>query len=95
MRARGVTVLISQTPISEDYYQRHGPALEALHNQLTQAFPGALIARPPREYTFPSSMIFDTDYHLNQEGRQRRSEMLAQDILQHIPGGCGGSISAN
>lgn len=38
----------------------------------------------PNDYLFPSDYMFDTIYHCNEKGEQKRSELLANDILNNI-----------
>lgn len=34
----------------------------------------------PREYVFPSKLMFDTIYHCNSEGERVRTELLIEDL---------------
>ena len=88
LHARGVTVLVSHTSVSEDYYRQYQAQIEALDAQLASTSGLVMTARKARDYVFPRSQMFDTDYHLNAEGRRRRSEMLADDILASTNGAC-------
>ncbi|KCZ87533.1 hypothetical protein HHI_15828 [Hyphomonas hirschiana VP5] len=80
MNTRGVNVMISWTPIIDDYYARHTAEIERLNAQMEE-IPSFLIPRPARDFVFPPSQHFDTVYHLNAEGRAIRSKMVADDIV--------------
>ena len=80
MNARGVHVMISWTPIIDEYYSRHSAEIERLNAEM-EAIPSFLIPRPARDFVFPPSQHFDTVYHLNAEGRAIRSKMVADDIV--------------
>ena len=79
MEAKDVQVMISWTPIIEDFYAQHKDEIERLNAQM-DATPGFLIPRPARDFVFPPTQHFDTAYHLNAEGRAIRSRMVADDI---------------
>jgi hypothetical protein len=88
MKARGVTVLISHTPIIRRYYMQHRESIDRLHETMAHAAP-LTVTRPPSEFVFDASQMFDTVYHLNKEGRRLRSEMVAEDIIRRT-GACLG-----
>ena len=79
MEQKDVRVMVSWTPIIEDFYEQHKDEIERLNAQM-DATPGFLIPRPARDFVFPQSQHFDTAYHLNAEGRAIRSRMVADDI---------------
>lgn len=91
MAARGVTVLISQTPISQAYHDRNAEALAALHGRLKAAPSLTFIPRPARDYAFPPALMFDTDYHVSGQGRARRTDLLAEDLLPFVRNICPSS----
>jgi hypothetical protein len=92
MEARGVRVVMSYTPLMRSFYDQHTAPLQAVHEQLAADLPG-LVARPPQDYVFDENLFFDTVYHLNGEGREIRSALLAGDIASGNPTTCGGPQS--
>lgn len=80
MTSRGVKVMVSWTPIAEDFYARHKTEIERLNSQMA-AIPEFNMPRPARDFVFPASQHFDTVYHLNAEGRAIRSKILTDDIV--------------
>jgi hypothetical protein len=83
MNAKGVKVMVSWTPIIDDFYNRHTAEIERLSAKMS-AIPEFNIARPAHDFVFPASQHFDTVFHLNAEGRAIRSEMLTEDILSEF-----------
>jgi hypothetical protein len=82
LRDQGVDVLVSYTPIVDDYYRRHAGPIDALYSALRKAEPIVALG-PPSRYVFERGMMFDTVYHLNAQGRRLRTERLAGDIARH------------
>ncbi|PKP80777.1 MAG: hypothetical protein CVT79_13415 [Alphaproteobacteria bacterium HGW-Alphaproteobacteria-18] len=80
MNARGVRVMISWTPLMDDFYDRHSKEIDRLNAEMA-AVPEFLIPRPASGFRFDKKLHFDTVYHLNENGRPIRSQMLADDIL--------------
>jgi hypothetical protein len=77
---RGVAVMISFTPVIQDFYVEQRKEIDRISAELA-ANPKLKVPRPASEFVFPSSQHFDTVYHLNAEGRAIRSRMLADDII--------------
>jgi hypothetical protein len=80
MDARGVRVMISWTPLMDDFYDRHSSEIDRLNAEMASV-PEFLIPRPASGFRFEKKLHFDTVYHLNEHGRPIRSAMLAEDIL--------------
>jgi hypothetical protein len=83
MTARGVSVVMSYTPVTKTYYARHGAQLEALHRDVVLKA-GLNAPSPPSAYVFDDSVFFDTVYHLNAQGRQTRTERLIGDVRRQL-----------
>lgn len=79
MEARGVSVMISYTPLMVSYYEQHKLELDQAYQAMRQSVP-ASVANVPSAYVYGSNMFFDTVYHLNAVGRSLRTRSLAQDI---------------
>jgi hypothetical protein len=90
MRARGVDVLLSHTPVERNYYERHARSINTLYQALAGEKPITVLS-PPSRYIFERNMMFDTVYHLNGDGRRLRTEQLAEDVANHYKRGkvCG------
>jgi hypothetical protein len=79
MNARGVTVAISYTSTSQDFYRRHKQRIDELHTLLTQS-PPLLVPSPPSDFVFPEAWFFDTVYHVNARGRVARTRKVVSDL---------------
>jgi hypothetical protein len=75
---RGIQVLLSYPSYEEGSFAASRELIHALDRTLREA-PLGVISRP-ETYCFPRSFFYDTVYHLNREGRQRRTKALLQDL---------------
>ncbi len=82
MRSRGVAVVLVPCPFSEDRIARHKRALEQLFSKLRSS--GLVVLGQPDEFFFPQSLFFDTVYHLNREGRSRRTSKVVDYLATFI-----------
>ncbi|HEY0941149.1 MAG TPA: hypothetical protein VGE08_13700 [Steroidobacter sp.] len=80
VRAEGVNVLISYTPVIDSFYRRHQRSIDGLYEELKHA-PQLTVPSPPTAFVYGEDLFFDTVYHLNAAGRVLRSERLARDIV--------------
>ena len=78
MDARGVTVVVSYTPVLREFYDRHAGVIGEVHRRLNAD--GVIAPRAPSDYVYDESVFFDTVYHLNAAGRGPRTEQLAGDV---------------
>lgn len=83
VRAEGVNVLISYTPVIDYFYRRHRRSIDGLYEQLKRA-PPLIVPSSPAAFVYDEHLFFDTVYHLNAGGRVLRSERLAQDIVRQF-----------
>ena len=86
MKARGVTVVVSYTPLLRSFYELHKGGLEALHGTLVAA-PPLLVPSPPSEFVFDERLFFDTVYHLTKEGTPLRARKVARDLERVLKNG--------
>lgn len=80
MNARGVHVMISWTPLMDEFYDLHQKEIERLDAEM-HSVPEFIIPRPASAFRFDRELHFDTVYHLNEKGRPIRSQMVADDII--------------
>lgn len=85
---RGVSVMISYTPIADTYYERYRDELAVLHEAITTR-PGLQAPAPPSAFVYREALFFDTVYHLRREGREARTKKLIEGIKTKIPAGSG------
>lgn len=82
MRDRGVHVLYVHPPVSRSYYDDEKAAIEHAHERLRDRMPFEIAA--PIRYAYPDGMFFDMVYHLNGEGRARRTQQIIGDLRDHL-----------
>lgn len=81
MEARGVAVMTSFSPALDRFYAQHKTVIDAISDDM-QASPVLHTPSPASKYVFEPDEHFDTVYHLNGKGRERRSRMLVADLLE-------------
>lgn len=86
MRARGVNVMVSYTPVTRGFYQRYADTLNEVHARISASAP---LSAPssPEAFAFDERFFFDTVYHLDAEGRALRTQQLIEDMERHLHGG--------
>jgi hypothetical protein len=77
--ARGITVALSY-PSYEEQSWRNSAALIQELDKAFRAKENLLVISCPESYSFPTRLFYDTTYHLNAEGRTRRTEQLLEDL---------------
>jgi hypothetical protein len=83
MRSRGVDTIYSYSPLQRSFYNVHRQAVAILDEKLRHASP-LIVSRPPLDYVFDDSLIFDTIYHLGENGRALRTQKLIDDIKRVV-----------
>jgi hypothetical protein len=78
MEARGVTVVVSYTPVLRAFYEQHAGVIGEVHRRMNAN--GVIAPRAPSDYVYDESVFFDTVYHLNAAGRGPRTEQLVGDV---------------
>jgi hypothetical protein len=80
---RGARVLLSYTSTLRSYYEDHQATLEEVHRRLSAAKP-LVVLGPPSDYVFDDPHMFDTVYHLNESGRDVRTQRLVEQIRPYL-----------
>lgn len=86
MKARGVDVVVSYSPILREFYVRHAAVIGELHRRLTEALPPGAAPSPPEAYVYDAPLFFDTVYHLNAAGRGPRTQQIVRDAARALGG---------
>ena len=86
IRAHGATPLVSFPPfninaadpetLNEDSYQVYNDHIRSVLN--------APLISDVADYIFPAKYMLDTDYHLNDYGRDKRTQQLGQDLNRYF-----------
>lgn len=78
-KARGAQLVLIPPPVAEPLYRQEAPEIEKLMADCDKHLKCPILARPSR-YTFPFSMIFNDQYHLNKYGRPIRTQRVIEDL---------------
>lgn len=82
---KGVTVMISYPPYSKtEYVGKNKERIDALDIKLRNKLPEIVFLDKPSTYTFDDSLFYDTIYHLNKNGREKRTKILIQNLKDKI-----------
>jgi len=82
-RANGANVVFSFPPIREDQYMKNKESIDALTLLLSEGLHLETIASA-EVMAFPEEYFFDTAYHLNYSGVERRSELLRDALCTYL-----------
>jgi hypothetical protein len=77
--ARGITVVLSYPSYEEQSYRNSTALIQEL-DKTFRAKENLLVISRPESYCFPTRLFYDTTYHLNAEGRTRRTEQVLEDL---------------
>ncbi len=79
--AQGANVYLLPPAVIESFYRHEDnrAQIEMVAERVRADTSVSLLAEPEK-YVLPAEMFFDTVYHLNDQGRQYRSEMIAVDL---------------
>lgn len=83
MMNRGVTVLMSYSPVERKFYDRHQKEFSDVHKLISVTRP-LITPSPPSDFAYPERHFFDTVYHLNAEGRSVRTQKLIEDLKSQL-----------
>ena len=73
-------------PIPNTYFQTNKEVISKIEQDLTQNKFIKILCKPS-DMVYPDSLFFDTNYHLHVEGRQVRSNKIAEFLKQNIVAG--------
>lgn len=78
---RGASVLYTFPPLADSQFELadNRASIDQVVAHLSEV-PGIMVIGQPVDFVFPDELFFDTIYHLNAEGRARRSEVLAHAL---------------
>ncbi|MBC8085896.1 MAG: hypothetical protein H7Z40_01425 [Phycisphaerae bacterium] len=76
---RGASVVLLYPPLVSPAYARDSANIAGLQQALEKTLrPAVTIAGTPQDFVWPAEYFFDTEYHLNPRGRDRRTSQLIQ-----------------
>jgi len=81
---KNVRVVVASPPLPERVYKKYKNRADDIFAHW-KLIPNVTVLGSPEQFVFPENYFFDTAYHLTKFGRNLRSELLTQDLLQLIP----------
>lgn len=78
IKKRGGTLLISYPGFQDLSFMKSIVSIKKIESEYVKN--NFIILGTPERYKFPSSMMFDTPYHLNQTGAYFRTKFLIEDL---------------
>ncbi len=78
---QSVKVFYSFPPLAKASFDQNGEFIMTIFNAL-QKIPNLIILGAPEVYIYNDDLFFDTMYHLNAEGRNKRTSTLIQSFLR-------------
>lgn len=76
---RGITVALSYPSYEEQSFRNSAGVIAEL-DAAFRSKENLLVISTPDAYCFPTNFFYDTVYHLNAEGRTRRTKQLLEDL---------------
>jgi hypothetical protein len=83
-RQRGVRVYYTHCPAPQEHFERQRQFITEIEAALGQSLTIPMIDAP-EQLTFNVDAFYDTPYHLNWQGRRRRTEILAANLERQEP----------
>jgi len=77
---KNARLFISFPGLQDKTFDNQIEAIRIVEHNLNQS--GLKILGSPERYKMPDEMMFDTPYHLNKEGVERRTNLLIEDIRE-------------
>ncbi|WP_375559328.1 hypothetical protein ACE193_16525 [Bernardetia sp. OM2101] len=82
MDIKGVKTLFVPPPYKKTLFNKETEYITNIDARLKKEGLGYITT--PSKYTFPDSLFFDTSYHLNKKGVDKRTKYLIEDISNYI-----------
>ena len=79
LTSRGITVVLSYPCYEEESFRNSAGTIAALDAAFRSKESLRVISKP-EDYCFPAGLFYDTQYHLNAEGRTLRTKQLIADL---------------
>jgi len=80
---KGAKLLITFPPIADEVLEPSTSYTQEFEKSLSEKLDAPIISKIDN-YIFPREFIYDTQYHCTNQGEIKRSELLANDIIQYL-----------
>ena len=78
---RGVKIFYSYPMVSQPYFEQNQEAINQIAGALSRELKIPIVNTPEEMY-LPPDNFFDTYYHLNRRGRQKRTDLLIERLTE-------------
>ena len=85
LRDRNVTVIFSYPCCQKQTYKDNKKIIMETDRVLRNTIPCVFIGEPQR-YIFDDSFLYDTPFHLNAAGREKRTLLVIEDLISYFKG---------
>ena len=89
VRSSGGDVFIEFPPVPDKQYRENEADIQRLYTYLSAHLKSRIIAGPA-ETVLPLSDFYDTVYHLNADGRNKRTQLVIEKLRAVLDGSAGG-----
>ncbi|MBC7654501.1 MAG: hypothetical protein H7098_08525 [Oligoflexus sp.] len=83
-KQKDAKLLISYVSYPKSQYQRNKKAIDDLNQLLHQKISSVTFINKPEDYIFNDDLFYDTVYHLNGKGREKRTERFIRDLKSFV-----------
>lgn len=79
LHSKGIRVVLIYPTIPKDQYATYQTFFEELHTRIKE-IKNITVPNDPVYYTMENEAFYDSNYHLNQDGRQKRTKLVIDDM---------------
>lgn len=72
---KGAQVLFTFPPLARSYFEPNRKAIESIEEEINK-IPDLVVIDLPEDREYANEMFFDSEYHLNKEGRNMRTDQI-------------------
>ncbi len=83
VRQKGATAILTFPSVRQSTCDASTAAFSRLHTLLPASVTAPIVGTP-ESYCFSDNLFFDTEYHLNRQGRQLRTEQMIRDLAPYV-----------
>ena len=86
MQNKNVTILFSYPCFQEQSFYNNENIIEETDKFLRKRNPYIIFLGEPRKYIVNDSLLYDTPFHLNADGREKRTLLVIEDLIAYFKG---------
>jgi hypothetical protein len=82
--SKGASLFISYVAYPKDQFLKNKKNIAELNTAIKNRLYTIPLINTPESFAFDSSLFFDTVYHLNKEGRDKRTKLFIEELKEYI-----------